>query len=117
MYIPKAFAETNQAKLFEFIRANSFGILFSQHQGQAWATHLPFLLEAEGEKLVLWGHFARANPHWQEIEGEILVVFPGPHAYISPAWYESPNVVPTWNYVAVHAYGTLTLIHETDRLL
>ena len=117
MYIPKAFAETDQAKLVEFIQANSFGILFSQHQGQASATHLPFLLETEGEKLVLWGHFARANPHWREIEGEALVVFPGPHAYISPAWYESPNVVPTWNYVAVHAYGTLTLIQETERLL
>ena len=117
MYIPKAFAETDQAKLVEFIQANSFGILFSQHQGQAWATHLPFLLETEGEKLVLWGHFARANPHWRELEGEVLVVFPGPHAYISPAWYESQNVVPTWNYVAVHAYGTLTLIQETERLL
>src|SRR5262245_55705052 len=118
MYIPRAFAETDQTKLFKFIRANSFGILFSQHQGEPWATHLPFLLEGEGASNgVLWGHFAKANPHWQDAEGEVLVVFSGPHAYISPTWYQTENTVPTWNYLAVHAYGRLTLVQEQAELL
>ncbi|GAB4440865.1 MAG: FMN-binding negative transcriptional regulator [Anaerolineae bacterium] len=118
MYIPKAFAETDTEKLLDFIQANSFGILFSQHNDQPFATHLPFLLErsAEGPGW-LWGHLAKANPHWHNLEGEVLVVFPGPHAYISPAWYEEKNVVPTWNYVAVHIYGHLSLTHEPAQLL
>ena len=62
-------------------------------------------------------HVARANPQWEELEGQqVLVVFPGPHAYVSPSWYESDNVVPTWNYVAVHAYGECKLLHDADEL-
>ncbi|MBE7551144.1 MAG: FMN-binding negative transcriptional regulator [Anaerolineales bacterium] len=118
MYIPKAFAETNSEKLFAFIEANSFGILFSQHNGQPFATHLPFLVERSTESPGwLWGHLARANPHWHDLAGEVLIVFPGPHAYISPAWYEEENVVPTWNYLAVHVYGQLSLVQEDERLL
>ena len=118
MYIPKAFAETGTEKLFDFIEANSFGILFSQRNGQSFATHLPFLVEQSAESNGrLWGHLARANPHWRDLEGEVLVVFPGPHAYISPAWYEEENVVPTWNYVAVHVYGQLSLMHDNEQLL
>jgi transcriptional regulator len=117
MYIPKAFAETDTEKLFDFIQANSFGILFSQRDGQPVATHLPFLVERSLESPGwLRGHMAKANPHWRELEGEVLVVFPGPHAYISPAWYEEENVVPTWNYVAVHVYGQLSLLHEQEQL-
>jgi transcriptional regulator len=118
MYIPKAFAETDTEKLFDFIEANSFGILFSQRNGQSFATHLPFLVEQSAESNGrLWGHLARANPHWHDLEGEVLIVFPGPHAYISPAWYEEENVVPTWNYVAVHVYGQLSLMHDNEQLL
>jgi transcriptional regulator len=118
MYIPKAFAETDAEKLFDFIEANSFGILFSRRNGQSFATHLPFLVEQSAESNGrLWGHLARANPHWHDLEGEVLVVFPGPHAYISPAWYEEENVVPTWNYVAVHVYGQLSLTHDNEQLL
>ncbi len=118
MYILKYFAETDPEKLFDFIRANNFGILFSQRNGQPYATHLPFLVEREaGSNGWLWGHMAKANPHWQDLEGEVLVVFPGPHAYISPAWYEEEKVVPTWNYVAVHVYGQISLIHEDEQLL
>ena len=118
MYIPRAFEVKDREKLFAFIQANSFGILFSQSNGQSCATHLPFLLEADsGSNGTLWGHFARANPHWQEIGGEVLAVFTGPHAYISPTWYEAENTVPTWNYTAVHAYGHMTLIQEQEALL
>jgi transcriptional regulator len=118
MYIPKVFAETDTEKLFDFIEANSFGILFSQRNGQPFATHLPFLLERDSQSIGwLWGHMARANPHWRDIEGEVLVVFPGPHAYISPAWYKEDSTVPTWNYVAVHIYGQISLIDNNERLL
>jgi len=118
MYISRAFAVTDKERLFAFIRANSFGILFSQTNGQPCATHLPFLLQTDsGPNGTLWGHFAKANPHWKEIEGEVLAVFSGPHAYISPTWYEAENTVPTWNYTAVHAYGHLTLVQEKEELL
>lgn len=118
MYIPRAFAVTDQERLFAFIRAYSFGILFSQSNGQPCATHLPFLLETDnGPNGTLWGHFAKANPHWKEIDGEVLAVFSGPHAYISPTWYEAENTVPTWNYTAVHACGHITLVQEKEELL
>jgi transcriptional regulator len=69
----------------------------------------------EGEHGTLLGHFARANPHWKELAGrETMVVFPGPHSYVSPAHYTEPLSVPTWNYIAIHAYGTLSLIEDED---
>jgi transcriptional regulator len=75
---------------------------------------MPFLLERDGS---LVGHMARANPQWQDLDGQpVLVVFSGPHAYVSPSWYEADNVVPTWNYVAVHAYGTLRLVDDVAGL-
>jgi len=118
MYIPTAFAETDPSKLHEFIEAHSFGLLVSTHDGEPFATHLPFLLErATGPHGSLVGHMARANPHWQDLEGQqVLVVFSGPHAYISPTWYEAENVVPTWNYVAVHAYGAVHLVQDAESL-
>src|SRR5262245_55708329 len=105
MYIPTAFAETDPGTLFGFIEAYSFGLLVSTHQGGPFASHLPLLLEREaGPHGTLLGHMARANPQWHDLDGqEVLAVFSGPHAYVSPTWYESEQVVPTWNYVAVHA--------------
>jgi transcriptional regulator len=116
MYVPTAFAETDQEKLHGFIEANSFGLLVSDHDGEPFATHLPFLLErAAGPHGVLLGHVARANPHWRGLDGQqVLAVFSGPHAYVSPTWYEAEGVVPTWNYVAVHAYGTCRLVEHPD---
>jgi len=118
MYVPAAFAETDQAKLHDFMEAYSFGLLVSTHGGEPFATHLPFLLDRDaGSHGTLVGHMARANPHWHDLEGQtVLAVFSGPHAYISPTWYESANVVPTWNYVAVHAYGTCRLVDEPQDL-
>ena len=114
MYIPTAFRETDRAKLHDFIDGHSFGLLVSSLGGAPFVTHLPFLLERDGgPEGTLLGHVARANPHWRELEGrEVLVVFPGPHAYVSPTWYEAEEVVPTWNYVAVHAYGSCRLLEE-----
>jgi transcriptional regulator len=84
-----------------------------------FATHLPFLLdETRGPNGTLLGHMARANPHWQGLRTgvESLVIFQGPHAYISPGWYVSEQAVPTWNYTAVHAYGSASLMENPQRV-
>jgi transcriptional regulator len=77
------------------------------------ATHLPLIVKGEGEHGILLGHFARANSHWSALAGhETLVVFPGPHSYVSPSLYTELLSVPTWNYIAIHAYGTVSLIED-----
>jgi transcriptional regulator len=122
MYIPTAFAEADQHRLHDFIEANSFGLLVSTHRGEPFATHLPFLLDRQAHAGgsshgALIGHMARANPHWRELEGQrVMAVFSGPHAYVSPTWYEAENVVPTWNYLAVHAYGVCHLVEDSTAL-
>jgi transcriptional regulator len=115
MYIPQAFRETRLEVLHALIREHSFGTLVSTVNGELFATHLPFLLDASrGPNGTLRGHMARPNPHWQgfQAEAESLVIFQGPHAYISPSWYVSEQAVPTWNYTAVHAYGIPTIIAD-----
>jgi len=117
MYIPKPFAVHDRAKLHRFIKENSFAILISQGKNGIDATHVPLLLkEDEGEHGTLYGHMAIGNPQWREIRGEVLAVFPGPHSYISPTWYEEEKTVPTWNYVAVHVYGQFNLIEDQEEL-
>ena len=117
MYTPEAFAVDDLPTLHAAIEANSFAVLVS-HQDGFTASHLPLLLERDsGQFGTLVGHMARANPQWQSAGGtSVLVIFSGPHAYVSPSWYEAENVVPTWNYVAVHAYGTLELIEDRASL-
>jgi transcriptional regulator len=118
MYSPKFNQVADRAILIEAMRAYSFAILYGpqsnpQSPAPLAATHLPLVVKDEGEHGLLEGHFARANPHWQSLAGrETLVVFPGPHSYVSPTLYVEPLSVPTWNYIAVHAYGTLTLIED-----
>ncbi|HTU18318.1 MAG TPA: FMN-binding negative transcriptional regulator [Gemmataceae bacterium] len=119
MYIPAAFAESDLHPLYKLIEQNSFGVLVSQVDGQPFATHLPFLLDrAAGPHGTLIGHMARANPQWREAAGQTaLAIFSGPHAYISPTWYEAENVVPTWNYTAVHVYGRVQVFEDKEVLL
>jgi transcriptional regulator len=114
MYIPEMFAENDRTKLFDFIEANSFGILVSEVAGQPFATHMPFLVDRDaGPHGTLIGHVARANPHWKDAAGQTgLAIFSGPHVYVSPTWYESEHVVPTWNYTAVHVYGTMRMVED-----
>jgi transcriptional regulator len=116
VYTPKQFLVEDQQAIYEFIENNSFGILFSTHNGKPFATHLPILInQNEG---YLYGHFARLNPQWNDIDDqEVMVVFQGPHSYISPSWYETTAAVPTWNYVAVHVYGRVELIEDGNELL
>jgi transcriptional regulator len=111
MYIPKHFNIDNEEVIYEFIEKHSFATLFSQHNGEPYVTHLPLLLN-RGEGF-LYGHFARQNPQWKDIVGQnVLVIFQGPHCYISPSWYETNQAVPTWNYVAIHVYGKLEIVEE-----
>lgn len=119
MYIPPAFLESNLSTLHEFIERHSFGLLVSQFDGSPFATHLPFLLDRAGGTLgTLVGHVARTNPQWEQIlDQSVLAIFSGPHAYISPTWYEAERAVPTWNYVAVHAYGRVRLVEDDAGLL
>jgi transcriptional regulator len=119
MYIPAAFAETDLTRLHDFIEQHSFGLLVSQVEGLPFATHLPFLLDrTTGPHGTLVCHVARANPQWQESGGQTaLAIFSGPHAYVSPTWYEADQVVPTWDYAAVHAYGRVQVIVEESALL
>jgi transcriptional regulator len=119
MYVPPAFVESDLTKLHGFIETNSFGLLVSQVDGLPFASRLPFLLERQsGTQGTLIGHLARANPQWAEANGQsALAIFFGPHAYISPTWYETEQVVPTWNYVAVHAYGRFQMVQDEASLL
>jgi len=112
MYSPKFNQVSDRAVLLEAMRSYSFAILFGPGAGLN-ATHLPLIVRDEGDHGTLLGHFASANPHWSALEEqETLVVFPGPHSYVSPALYTEPLSVPTWNYIAIHAYGTLSPIED-----
>src|ERR1700722_12640832 len=118
MYSPKFNRVDDRGILLEAMQTYSFATLFgplsTQSAGEsASATHLPLVVKDEGEHGVIEGHFAIAIPHWQSLTGrETLVVFPGPHSYVSPTLYTEELSVPTWNYIAVHAYGTMSLVDD-----
>jgi len=114
MYSPPYNRVGDRKEVVAFMQANSFALLISATGGAPMASHLPVVV-ADGEAgIVIHSHMAKSNPQWQEFfEDEVLVVFWGPHAYVSPRWYEQKERVPTWNYAAVHAYGTVTV--TTDR--
>lgn len=120
MYIPEHFRVRDHATAIEFMRANPFTILVSSTEEGPFATHVPLVIRASGDQLVLRGHVAKANPHWKHIERSpqnTLVIFHGPHAYISPAHYTTREVVPTWNYGAVHVYGNARTFSTPEELL
>jgi transcriptional regulator len=118
MYIADGYENTDQKDIEDFIHQNSFGILVNQTDAKLWATHIPLELgnNPKGEK-VLYGHISRENIQWKSFadNDEVLAIFSGPHAYISSSWYDFENV-PTWNYSAVHVYGTARII-EGDELV
>jgi len=113
MYTPKLFRNDNTEEIKEFIQQNSFGILVSQHSGRIVATHIPFEFSANRSKLI--AHVSRANPQWQDFNEntEVLIIFAGPHTYISSSWYTIP-AVPTWNYIAAHVYGNIRTIEGEE---
>jgi transcriptional regulator len=116
MYTPAYYRKESVEEVVSFIRKNPFGIVVSQGEGAPIGSHIPFELmeDAEG-KMVLQGHISRANPQWKNFEKnpEVLVIFNGPHAYVSSGWYNHINV-PTWNYIAVHVTGSLKIIGEEE---
>ena len=116
MYIPKHFEATDMNEVLDFIQTNSFGTLVTTEQGTPIATHLPLVLHKQGNDYYITGHVAYGNPQWKTFEDtkdNVLVIFQGPHAYISSTWYENENV-PTWNYQSVHVYGTASIMSEQE---
>jgi len=111
MYIPSHFRESDERVLAEFIDAHAFGTLVTSDRGPPFASHLPFLHDREAR--TLHAHVARGNPQWRHIgtNPDVLVMFQGPHGYVSPTWYAEPGV-PTWNYTAVHVYGRARVLDD-----
>ncbi|MES1160075.1 MAG: FMN-binding negative transcriptional regulator [Bacteroidota bacterium] len=112
MYVPRRYEEKDTEKIHSFIKENSFGILISVTDGTPAGTHIPLLLEKDAEgNDILMGHISKGNKQKYALTdgAKVLVIFPGPHAYISPRWYTQLNV-PTWNYIAVHVYGTVKIV-------
>jgi transcriptional regulator len=106
MYAPPYNRVDDRRELLDFMRANRFALLVTATGGVPLASHLPVTLADGAGGIVIHSHMARPNPQWREFfDDEVLVVFSGPHAYVSPRWYEATERVPTWNYAAVHAYG------------
>jgi len=118
VYLPPAFTETRQQVLVAHIERHEFGLLMSHGTTGVIASHIPFLVERDGDELHLLGHLARPNPQVDDLRQgkEVLAIFSGPHAYISPNWYAAGPAVPTWNYVDVHAYGTARVIEDSNWL-
>lgn len=118
MYIPPQYKNEDLSEVKDFIRSNSFAILINQLNGRPWATHTPLELDKdEAGNDILIGHIAKANPQWKAFEAnpEVLCIFNGPHSYVSSSWYKEEEV-PTWNYIAVHIYGSLTVMTESEVL-
>jgi transcriptional regulator len=109
MYVPDPFAETDRQKLAVFIARHPFATLTTARGGAVGISHIPLYLVSEAGRDYLVGHLARANDHWKSLAGPGTAVFHGPHAYVSSAWYEARNTVPTWNYAVAHVHGLLSL--------
>jgi transcriptional regulator len=118
MYIPEYFRVRDHEDAIKFMRANPFAVLISSIEAGPFATHLPLFIRAAEEKVLLRGHVAKANPHWRHLEQEpqCLVIFHGPHSYISPRNYTVRESVPTWNYGAVHLYGNAQVFSSPEAL-
>jgi transcriptional regulator len=119
VYNPRSYRNESVRELHDFIRRYNFAILFTHRDGESFVTHLPFMIDDDrGPFGTLVAHMARANPHWRMFEGAApsLVVFAGPHAYISPSWYQNQVTVPTWNYTTVHATGCAQVVEDVAAL-
>lgn len=113
MYSPPYNRIEARAEVIDFMRANNFPILVTGAGGALQASHLPVVVSEKEGQILIDMHMAKSNPQWKEFfDDEVLVVFCGPHAYISPRWYEEKQRVPTWNYAAVHAYGIPRIVAD-----
>lgn len=118
MYIPKNYQVRDTSEAIAFMQKYSFATIVSISENHLpFATHLPLTIYTESNKVILGGHFAKANEQWRNIdESTLLVIFHEPHAYISPSAYDKKESVPTWNYFAVHAYGVCKLIEDEQQV-
>jgi transcriptional regulator len=115
MYSPSYNHLDDRTELLAFLRANNFPALITGTGGVLHASHLPATIHENGSQLVIDMHMAKNNAQWKEfLDDEVMVIFTGPHAYVSPRWYEDQERVPTWNYAAVHAYGMPKLISDKN---
>jgi transcriptional regulator len=123
MYIPRANKEDRLEVLHKLMEGQPFASLITMGPSGLFASHIPMVLEQNGAKGLLKGHLSRANTQWQDYTPsvEALAIFSGPQHYITPSWYlekqETGKVVPTWNYVVVHAYGYLKVIQDSEWLM
>src|SRR3569832_2095588 len=116
MYSPPYNQLEARGELIAFLRANSFAVLVTGTGGALQASHLPVLVQEDHGGIRLDMHMAKNNPQWKEFfDDEVMVVFHGPHAYVSPRWYEDKERVPTWNYAAVHAYGLPKVVADKEQ--
>jgi transcriptional regulator len=118
VYLPPHFTETREDALIAHIERHDFAMLVTRGAEAPIVSQIPFLLERRNGRLFLQGHLARPNPQVADFDGETeaLAMFAGPHAYISPSWYEKGPAVPTWNYASVHAYGPARRIDDPEWL-
>lgn len=118
MYIPEHFRVRDHADALKFMHANPFAMLISSTDEGPFATHLPLSVREAGDRLLLRGHVAKANPHWRHLEQNplCLTIFHGPHAFVATTNYTSRESVPTWNYGAVHVYGNARLFSSAEEL-
>jgi transcriptional regulator len=116
VYVPRYYRQDDPEIINSFIHENSFATLVSGTESGLVAVHIPIELsiDRDGSRR-LHGHVARANKIWQSFhpDRDLLVIFNGPHAYVSPRWYTSINV-PTWNYMAVHVYGKPSIVEDNQ---
>ena len=115
MHVPKLYREEDREKILEFLRRNDFATLVTYDGEKPVASHLLMEIVEERDRLFVNGHMSKANPQWRQLEktSEVLVIFQGPHTYISATWYNHLNV-PTWNYQSVHVYGKPRLIKDHE---
>jgi transcriptional regulator len=116
LYVPSHFRVEERARLVAFMRDHAFATLVSSADEGLHVSHVPLLVDVDGDTIRLRGHVARANAHWESIEGarHVTAIFHGPHAYVSPTWYVTHPSVPTWNYAVVHAHGVARLTEEAE---
>ena len=116
LYVPPYFRVEDRARMADFMRSHGFATLVSGGDAGLQVSHVPLLVDVDGEKMRLRGHVARGNGHWETLEAahEVTAILHGPHAYVSPTWYATHPSVPTWNYAVVHAHGRARLTDEAE---
>jgi transcriptional regulator len=116
LYVPQHFRVDDRDELVAFMREHAFATLVSSGEAGLHVSHVPLLVDVDGDAVRLRGHVARGNAQWEALEGakHVVAIFQGPHAYVSPTWYATHPSVPTWNYAVVHAHGSARLLEEAE---